>query len=152
LIPIDLVNNEFVEVDVTIRFVNTFSGGNRLWSLFYNGSSYYNWRFWRFTDQPPYANPWIDTGFTGMTMYDMENSAYWRAANLTMRLYRGDLGAVVTDPRLYNVQGETRYSRLGVGPIICTFWGSIEYRPTHLYLWVPTGCTFLARTYVTNYK
>ena len=152
LIPVDLVNNDYVDVEATIRFNTTFSGGNRLWSLFYNGSSFYNWKFWRFTDQPPYANPWIDTNYLGMTMYDMENSNYWGASNVRIRIYRGEVATTIADTRLYTVEGEARYGRLGVGPIQNTFWGSIEYRPTHVYLYVPSGCTFSSRYYVTNYK
>jgi hypothetical protein len=152
LIPVDLVNNDYVDVEATIRFSASFNGGNRLWSLFYNGSSYYNWKFWRLTNQPPYASPWITTDYLGMTMFDMENSNYWGASNVRIRIYRGEVATTIADTRLYTVEGEARYSRFGIGPEQNTFWGSIEYRPTHVYLYVPSGCTFSSRYYVTNYK
>ena len=85
-------------------------------------------------------------------MYDMEPAPYWRAANVRIRIYRGDIGTGETQLRLHNVEGEARYGRYGVGPVQSTFWGCIEYRPTYVYLYVPSGCSFSSRYYVTNYK
>ena len=72
--------------------------------------------------------------------------------NLRIRVYRGDINTPVTDPRLYNVEGEFQWGLTGYGPALATITGAIEYRPTHIYLYVPTGCTFIAKYYVTNYK
>jgi hypothetical protein len=152
LIPIDLVNNEFVDVDVSVRFETSFSGNNRLWAQFYNGS-YYGWMFYRISGQANAAtNPWVYYGdpYKGMTMWDMTNEVYWRAANLTMRIYKSLETA--SDPRLYNVEGNSIWAIAGIGKTQGTIHGSIEYRPTHLYLWVPPGCSFVAKSYVTNYK
>ena len=87
-----------------------------------------------------------------MFAYDMESSNYYRATNLRIRVYRGDINTPVTDPRLYNVEGECQWGLTGYGPARATITGAIEYRPTHIYLYVPTGCTFIAKYYVTNYK
>ena len=158
-IPVDLVNNEFVDVHVTFRFVTTFAPNNRIWCLFYNASSLiYNFKWYDgefIVNQT--GNPWLrqyfgQNSYNGMFAYDMEASNYYRATNLRIRVYRGDINTPVTDPRLYNVEGECQWGLTGYGPARATITGAIEYRPTHIYLYVPTGCTFIAKYYVTNYK
>ena len=154
LIPIDLVNNEFVDVNLTIRFSNSFNGNNRLWCLFYNGS-YYNFKFFRISGQATaQTNPWVYSGgiYTGMTMWDMENSPYWRPANIRMRVYREGLETDQVGPRLFNVEGDSFYSIFGAGPVRGTIQGQIEYKPTHIYFYVPSGTNFIAKYWVTNYK
>jgi hypothetical protein len=84
-----------------------------------------------------------------MLAFDLTPDPYWRATNVTLRIYSGRGVETAPDPRLYNVEGECRWGLNGYGPARSRITGSIEYRPTHVYLFGPT---FVARYSVTNYK
>ena len=152
LIPVDLVNNDYVDVTVTFR-LSGFS--NRLWCWFYAGSSYYNFKWFDGEYLLNQTNaPWIRQyyampGYTGMLAFDLEAAPYWRSTNVTLRIYSGRGVETAPDPRLYNVEGECRWGLAGYGPARSRITGQIEYRPTHVYL---HGPTFVARYSVTNYK
>jgi len=147
-IPIDLVNNQFVDVDLGLRFVNY---SDRFWSEFDNGSIY-GYRFYRLSSQNIYNNAevFVADEYKGMTMRNMETSSYWGAANIRLRIYnRFNADA---DPKLYNVEGDSFFGQGGIGPVRATIFGTTEYKPTYMFFSCSGSGTFIAKYYVTNYK
>ncbi|NBW03802.1 MAG: hypothetical protein EBR87_08870, partial [Cytophagia bacterium] len=142
-IPVDLINNNSVEISASFRFYGNWIG-TRLWTEYYddynNNLTYFNeFIMTSYTTTGNYFENWrVEGGHSGMLMFDMSTDSsdpyYSKSNTLKIRLYR-PLDGSERDPRRWSFDGNSLWNRSGSSRARGVFSGCYDYRPRSIAFW-----------------